>query len=51
MNNIDLKEKTAVITGGAQGIGYAVAERILQSGVHLTYVTVRCSALPNSVLA
>ena len=32
MNNIDLKEKTAVITGGAQGIGYAVAERILQSG-------------------
>jgi len=35
MNNIDLNEKTAVITGGAQGIGYAVAERLLKSGAQL----------------
>ena len=32
MNMIDLKGRVAVITGGAQGIGYAVAERMLKSG-------------------
>ena len=32
MNDIDLKGKVAVVTGGAQGIGYAVAERIVKSG-------------------
>ena len=32
MNQIDLKGRVAVITGGAQGIGYAVAQRMLQSG-------------------
>ena len=32
MNQIDLQGNRAVITGGAQGIGYAIAERLLQSG-------------------
>jgi len=32
MNQIDLQGRVAVITGGAQGIGYAAAERMLQSG-------------------
>ena len=32
MNTIDLKNRVAVITGGAQGIGYAVAERFIASG-------------------
>ena len=32
MNQIDLKGKTAIITGGARGIGYAIAERMLDSG-------------------
>jgi 2-dehydro-3-deoxy-L-rhamnonate dehydrogenase (NAD+) len=32
MNSIDLKGRVAVITGGAQGIGYAVAERFIASG-------------------
>ncbi|SDP24333.1 3-oxoacyl-[acyl-carrier protein] reductase [Ralstonia sp. 25mfcol4.1] len=32
MNQLDLKGRVAVITGGAQGIGYAVAERMLRSG-------------------
>jgi len=31
-NQIDLKTRVAVITGGAQGIGYATAERMLNSG-------------------
>jgi 2-dehydro-3-deoxy-L-rhamnonate dehydrogenase (NAD+) len=32
MNRIDLAGKRAVITGGAQGIGLAIAERFLDSG-------------------
>lgn len=32
MNQIDLENRVAVITGGTRGIGYAVAERMLRSG-------------------
>jgi len=32
MNQLDLKGRVAVITGGAQGIGYSIAERMLDSG-------------------
>ncbi|NGY04255.1 SDR family NAD(P)-dependent oxidoreductase [Solimonas terrae] len=32
MNLLDLKNRVAVITGGARGIGYAAAERMLASG-------------------
>ncbi|MCW0236124.1 MAG: SDR family oxidoreductase [Ferrovibrio sp.] len=32
MNEIDLKGKSGVVTGGAQGIGRAVTERLLRSG-------------------
>jgi 3-oxoacyl-[acyl-carrier protein] reductase len=32
MNQIDLQGRVAVITGGAQGIGYATTARLLQSG-------------------
>jgi 3-oxoacyl-[acyl-carrier protein] reductase len=32
MNQIDLKGRVAVVTGGAQGIGFATAQRLMQSG-------------------
>jgi 2-dehydro-3-deoxy-L-rhamnonate dehydrogenase (NAD+) len=35
MNQIDLKGKIAIITGGARGIGYAIAERMLDSGANV----------------
>ena len=32
MNQFDLKNKTAIITGGAQGFGLEIAKKFLQSG-------------------
>src|SRR6185312_2004600 len=36
MNNIDLRGRTAVVTGGARGIGYACAERLAASGAKVS---------------
>ncbi len=36
MNQLDLKGRHAVITGGASGIGFAIAERVLASGGSVT---------------
>lgn len=36
MNQIDLAGRTAVVTGGAQGIGRAIAERLVASGATAT---------------
>ena len=36
MNKIDLKNRKAVVTGGAQGIGLAIAERLLKSGASVS---------------
>ncbi len=35
MNTIDLAGRTAIVTGGAQGIGHAIAERMLRSGARV----------------
>ncbi len=36
MNQIDLKSRSAVVTGGARGIGYAIAQRLLASGAKVS---------------
>jgi 3-oxoacyl-[acyl-carrier protein] reductase len=36
MNQLDLQGRHAVITGGAVGLGYAIAERMLASGASVT---------------
>lgn len=36
MNQIDLKQKHAVVTGGAQGIGLAIAKRLIESGASVS---------------
>jgi NAD(P)-dependent dehydrogenase (short-subunit alcohol dehydrogenase family) len=36
LNQIDLKNRHAVITGGAQGIGFAIASRLLASGASVS---------------
>jgi NAD(P)-dependent dehydrogenase (short-subunit alcohol dehydrogenase family) len=36
VNQIDLKQRHAVITGGAQGIGFSVAQRIVASGASVS---------------
>lgn len=35
MNTIDLRERNAIITGGAQGIGLGIARRLLASGARV----------------
>ena len=36
MNAIDLKDQVAVVTGGAQGIGLAIARRLVASGARVS---------------
>lgn len=55
MNQIDLKGRTAVITGGAQGIGFAIAQRFQASGARLVLwdidaakLDAACAALPGA---
>ena len=45
MNRLDLEGHVAVITGGAQGIGYAVAERMLASGAEVSLWDMNAAAL------
>ena len=36
MNNLDMKGRTAVVTGGAAGIGFAIAQRLVASGARVS---------------
>ncbi|MDP3545488.1 MAG: SDR family NAD(P)-dependent oxidoreductase [Phreatobacter sp.] len=48
MNRIDLAGRTAVITGGARGIGYAAAERMLASGASVAIWDVDAAKLQDA---
>ena len=49
MNQLDLKGRVAIITGGARGIGYAAAERMLKSGASVALWDVDAARLKQSV--
>ena len=51
MNQIDLRGRVAVITGGAQGIGYATAERMLASGASVVLWDIDAARLDQAVAA
>ena len=49
MNQIDLNGQVAVITGGAQGIGFAVAQRLVKSGAKVSLWDMRDDILKSAV--
>jgi 3-oxoacyl-[acyl-carrier protein] reductase len=51
MNNYDLKNKHAVITGGASGIGLSIAKRMVASGASVTLWDRDADALKAAVVA
>jgi 2-dehydro-3-deoxy-L-rhamnonate dehydrogenase (NAD+) len=51
MNAIDLKDRTAVITGGAQGIGLATAQRFLASGAAVVLWDIDAARLDEAAAA
>ena len=51
MNQIDLKGRVAVITGGARGIGYGAAERMLASGASVALWDVDAARLTEAEAA
>ena len=51
MNQIDLKGRVAVVTGGAQGIGYATCERFLRSGASVVIWDIDQARLDDAVKA
>lgn len=51
MNQFDLKGRVAVITGGAQGIGYATAQRMLTSGASVVLWDIDAARLATAVQA
>ena len=47
MNKLDVRGRVAVITGGASGIGLAIARRLRSSGARLSIWDAKADALAN----
>jgi 2-dehydro-3-deoxy-L-rhamnonate dehydrogenase (NAD+) len=50
MNAIDLKNRTAIVTGGARGIGFAIAQRLLVSGAAVALWDTDAAALAKAAV-
>ena len=48
MNQLDLKGRHAVITGGASGLGYAISERMIASGASVTWWDVNTEVMASA---
>src|SRR5947208_14603823 len=51
MNAIDLKNRSAIVTGGARGIGFAIAKRMLASGAAVLLWDADAAALDKAAAA
>jgi 2-dehydro-3-deoxy-L-rhamnonate dehydrogenase (NAD+) len=51
MNAIDLKGRTAIVTGAARGIGYATARKLLESGAAVVLWDIDSAALDKAAAA
>ena len=51
MNSIDLNGQVAVVTGGAQGIGFAIAQRLVASGARVSLWDTNAAVLETAVEA
>ncbi len=51
INRINLERRNAIVTGGASGLGYAVAERLLNSGASVVLWDVNPAALEKAASA
>ncbi len=51
MNRFDFEGRTAIVTGAAKGIGYATAERLLESGGSVSLWDIDQAALAEAVAA
>jgi len=51
MNKYDFEGRTAIVTGGARGIGYATAERLLDSGAAVSLWDIDRGSLDDAVAA
>ena len=51
MNNIDLNGQVAVVTGGAQGIGFAIAQRLIASGAKVSLWDMNAAVLETALKA
>ena len=51
MNQLDFKGRTAIVTGGAQGIGYAIVKRLAASGATVRIWDLDAKLLQQSITA